>query len=86
MNDLTKFLRHTAEEHPLVRIIGVCFGHQIIARAFGGEVAKNPAGWEVRLCSPGRHCVEQAHRHGPGHAQLSQRCDRVGELLLTAPY
>jgi GMP synthase-like glutamine amidotransferase len=25
--------------------IGVCFGHQVIARALGGEVSKNPGGW-----------------------------------------
>ncbi len=25
--------------------IGICFGHQIIARALGGQVGKNPGGW-----------------------------------------
>ncbi|KAI1265250.1 putative class I glutamine amidotransferase [Xylariaceae sp. FL1019] len=30
-----------------VRVIGVCFGHQIIARAMGAEVGRNPRGWEV---------------------------------------
>ena len=25
--------------------IGICFGHQIIARALGGRLAKNPGGW-----------------------------------------
>ncbi|MFP4274073.1 MAG: type 1 glutamine amidotransferase [Paracoccaceae bacterium] len=28
-------------------MIGVCFGHQIIAQALGGEVAKFPGGWAV---------------------------------------
>ena len=28
-------------------ILGVCFGHQILAKALGGEVIRNPVGWEV---------------------------------------
>ncbi len=27
--------------------IGICFGHQILAEALGGQVSKNPLGWEV---------------------------------------
>jgi GMP synthase (glutamine-hydrolysing) len=29
------------------KLVGICFGHQIIARAAGGICAKNPKGWEV---------------------------------------
>jgi len=28
-------------------ILGVCFGHQILAKALGGTVMRNPHGWEV---------------------------------------
>ncbi|WFD30450.1 GMP synthase (glutamine-hydrolyzing) [Malassezia sp. CBS 17886] len=47
MDVMCKYLVHVATEHPLVRIIGIGFGHQIIARAFGGKVMKNPAGPEL---------------------------------------
>ena len=32
-----------------VKIIGVCFGHQIVARALGTEVGRNPKGWETAV-------------------------------------
>lgn len=28
-------------------VVGICFGHQIIARTLGGTVAINPGGWET---------------------------------------
>lgn len=32
-----------------VRVVGVCFGHQIVARALGGKVVVNEKGWEVAV-------------------------------------
>lgn len=32
-----------------VRIIGVCFGHQIVGRALGLPVGRSDAGWEVSV-------------------------------------
>ena len=31
------------------RLVGVCFGHQMMAQAFGGQVIKSPKGWGVGL-------------------------------------
>ena len=37
----------TIKERPKVKIVGICFGHQIIARAMGGTLERNPNGWEI---------------------------------------
>ena len=29
------------------KLVGICFGHQLIAKALGGEVKKSPKGWGV---------------------------------------
>lgn len=33
-----------------MRIIGVCFGHQIVGRALGVKVGRNDEGWEISVC------------------------------------
>jgi GMP synthase-like glutamine amidotransferase len=43
---LKAFLREARGEQPLV---GVCFGHQIMAEAFGGKAEKSDKGWGVGL-------------------------------------
>ena len=42
---LEDFIRHAYGAG--VPMVGVCFGHQIIAQALGGKVAKHPGGWAV---------------------------------------
>lgn len=32
-----------------VRLLGVCFGHQAVALALGGEAGLNPKGWDIGL-------------------------------------
>ncbi|KAG8161937.1 hypothetical protein KVR01_007702 [Diaporthe batatas] len=46
---LTDFIRRLLLTDSHVRVIGVCFGHQIIARALGATVAPSPWGWELSL-------------------------------------
>lgn len=62
MAPLQEFIgRLAAAEVPL---IGVCFGHQIIAQALGGEVVKSDRGWGVGVHS---YRVEQQHSWMPTH-------------------
>jgi GMP synthase-like glutamine amidotransferase len=41
------------------KLVGVCFGHQVMAEAFGGKVIKSPKGWGLGL-----HAYEVVRREG----------------------
>ena len=36
-------------QRPDIKLSGVCFGHQIVARALGATVARNERGWELSV-------------------------------------
>ena len=40
---LTEFVRELHREHK--KLIGICFGHQMVAHALGGSVDKSSEGW-----------------------------------------
>lgn len=46
IGELLDFLRATKGK---AKLVGVCFGHQAMAQAFGGHVIKSPKGWGVGL-------------------------------------
>ncbi len=46
IDQLLEFLRAARGR---ARLVGVCFGHQAMAQAFGGQVIKSPKGWGVGL-------------------------------------
>ena len=48
LDPLKAFIRAIADAH--VPLIGVCFGHQVMAEALGGRAIKFPGGWGI-----GRH-------------------------------
>jgi GMP synthase-like glutamine amidotransferase len=43
------FLDFLREVRGKAKLVGICFGHQAMAKAFGGEVAKSPKGWAVGM-------------------------------------
>ncbi|MFC0410000.1 type 1 glutamine amidotransferase [Roseomonas elaeocarpi] len=43
---LLEFLRNARGR---AKLVGICFGHQAMAQAFGGEVIQSPRGWGVGL-------------------------------------
>ncbi len=62
------------------KLVGICFGHQALAQAFGGQVIKSPKGWGVGL-----HTYDvAAHRPwmdaGPAMSLSASHQDQVVEL------
>ena len=45
IRELASFVRQAIEAKK--KILGICFGHQLIAHFFGGESGPAPAGWGV---------------------------------------
>ena len=54
---LEAFLRRARGK---AKLVGICFGHQIMAQAFGGKVAKSDKGWGLGL-----HTYTLAGSEGP---------------------
>jgi GMP synthase-like glutamine amidotransferase len=54
---LTELVRDAADRQ--MRVVGSCFGHQLVARAFGGQVGHNENGWLI-----GNFAVHISQLHG----------------------
>lgn len=65
INRLVDFTSQIPVQYPHLKLIGICYGHQIIARAFGGTVEKNKKGWElgvrtVKLTEIGKNLLKDS--------------------------
>ncbi|KAF9583004.1 hypothetical protein BGW38_010441 [Lunasporangiospora selenospora] len=47
INKLTDYIKDIPRDDKAPKVAGICFGHQIVGRAFGVQVAKNQKGWEL---------------------------------------
>ena len=94
---LTEFVKkvlttEVAEGKKQIKVIGVCFGHQIIGRALGQVVERNEKGWEVSVTPVGLTDVGRRLFEGREEFDMSGRAgffwwvgvlgsDRVGGWL-----
>ncbi|KAJ5599732.1 hypothetical protein VI817_000867 [Penicillium citrinum] len=49
INRLVEFTQQVLAQNR-VRILGICFGHQILGRAMGAKVGRSDQGWEIAVC------------------------------------
>lgn len=49
INRLVEFTKKVLAQDR-VRLLGVCFGHQIVGRVLGAKVGRNDKGWEISVC------------------------------------
>lgn len=49
INRLVEFVQQAVATGGRAKVVGVCFGHQIVGRALGAKVAVNEKGWEVSV-------------------------------------
>lgn len=87
MPDLMDFIRKCdAAEKPM---LGVCFGHQAIAMALGGKVAKSTVGWNVGIentvftdsrswMNPHHEALPMYVFHEDQVTELPEGCDLLG--------
>jgi GMP synthase - Glutamine amidotransferase domain len=46
---LVDYVRDVVQNQPRIKVIGICFGHQIVGRALGAKVGRSDKGWEISV-------------------------------------
>jgi GMP synthase-like glutamine amidotransferase len=77
IGELLDFLRAARGR---AKLVGICFGHQAMAQAFGGQVIKSPKGWGIGLHSYGVAAHRPWMDDKPAFALSASHQDQVVEL------
>jgi GMP synthase-like glutamine amidotransferase len=64
------------------KMIGVCFGHQVMAQALGGEVIKSPKGWAAGL---NRYDVIRPQPWTNGERQIAIPASHQDQVVVQPP-
>ena len=64
------------------KMIGVCFGHQVMAQALGGEVIKSPKGWAAGL---NRYDVVHPERWTNGEREIAIPASHQDQVVVQPP-
>jgi GMP synthase-like glutamine amidotransferase len=75
---LIEFIR-SAKDSPM---IGVCFGHQVMAQALGGEVIKSPKGWAAGL---NRYEVVHSEQWTNGEQKVAIPASHQDQVVVQPP-
>lgn len=71
-----------AKHHRSCRLLGICFGHQLIAKALGGTVIQSPKGWGVGVHTYRTESWPKNLGHGP---QALSICAYHQDQIITPP-
>ncbi|MGB1236682.1 MAG: type 1 glutamine amidotransferase [Pseudomonadales bacterium] len=64
-----------------IPVVGICFGHQLVAQALGGKVVKSDKGWSLGVAEYAVDCVEPWMQGAPAHFSIqAYHQDQVVEL------
>lgn len=80
IRELSAYVRELQKANK--KLVGICFGHQLVAHALGGRVEKSERGWGV-----GRHSYTlspQAVRYGEPGSQFSVLASHQDQVLQPA--
>lgn len=78
---LVDYIKHVLESTDK-KVVGICFGHQIIGRALGADVNHSPGGWELSVGSIDLNEQGQKFLGSPSLVRFSQFGDLFQHFLL----